>query len=67
VHAVDAVRDFSSGRNLEVELGRGSVDFPALLGQLEEFEYRGWATIERQNSEQVIDDIANAVKFLRAM
>jgi sugar phosphate isomerase/epimerase len=67
LHAVDAVRDFSSGRNLEVELGRGSVDFPALLGQLEEFEYRGWATIERQNSEQVLDDIANAVKFLRAV
>lgn len=67
VHAVDAVRDFSSGRNLEVALGRGSADFPALLGQLEEFDYRGWVTIERQGSEQVVEDCANAVKFLRAV
>lgn len=67
VHAADAVRDFSSGRNLEVELGRGSADFPALLGQLEEFEYRGWITIERTNSAQVVEDMANAVKFLRAV
>ena len=67
MHAVDAVRDFSSGRNVEVELGRGSVDFPALLGGLEEYDYRGWATIERQDSEQVVDDVANAVKFLRAI
>lgn len=67
VHAVDAVRDFSSGRNLEVELGRGSADFPALLGQLEEFDYRGWVTIERNNSDQVVEDCSNAVKFLRAV
>ena len=67
VHAVDAVRDFSSGRNLEVELGRGSADFPSLLGQLEEFDYRGWVTIERHGSEQVVEDCANAVKFLRAV
>jgi sugar phosphate isomerase/epimerase len=67
VHAVDAVRDFSTGRNLEVELGRGSADFPSLLGQLEEFEYRGWITIERNGSEQVVEDCANAVKYLRAV
>lgn len=67
VHAVDGVRDFASGRNLEVELGRGSVDFPSLLGQLEEFGYRGWATIERHSSDDVATDVANAVKFLRAI
>jgi sugar phosphate isomerase/epimerase len=67
VHAVDAVRDFSIGRNLEVELGRGSADFPSLLGQLEEFDYRSWVTIERRDSPQLVEDIANAVKFLRAI
>jgi sugar phosphate isomerase/epimerase len=67
VHAVDAVRDFSSGRNLEVELGRGSADFPSLLGHLEEFDYHGWLTIERRDSNQVIEDAGNAVKFLRAV
>jgi sugar phosphate isomerase/epimerase len=67
VHAADGVRDFATGRNLEVELGRGAADFPALLGQLEEFEYRGWVTIERRESIQVVDDVANAVKFLQAL
>lgn len=67
VHAADGVRDFATGRNLEVELGRGSVDFPSLLGQLEEFEYRGWVTIERHESSETIDEVANAVKYLRAV
>lgn len=67
VHAADGVRDFASGRNLEVELGRGSVEFPALLGQLEEFNYRGWLTIERRESDRVVEACANAVKFLRAL
>lgn len=67
VHAADRVRDFSTGQGLEVELGRGSADFPSLLGQLEEFDYRGWVTIERRDSQQLIDDVANAVKFLRAI
>lgn len=67
VHAVDAVRDLSSGRNLEVEFGRGSADIPAVLGQLEEHEYRGWVTLERTNSDDVVGDCANAVKFLRAV
>ncbi len=34
VHANDAVRDLSLGRAIEVTLGRGSADFPALLGAL---------------------------------
>jgi sugar phosphate isomerase/epimerase len=67
VHAADGVRDFSSARNLEVELGRGSADFPTLLGQLEEFDYRGWLTIERRESDQVVEDVAKGVKFLRVI
>lgn len=67
VHAADGVRDFTTGRNLEVALGRGVADFPVLLGQLEEFDYRGWVTIERRESAQIVDDVANAVKFLRAI
>jgi sugar phosphate isomerase/epimerase len=67
VHAVDSVRDFASGRGLEVELGRGSMDFPALLGQLEEHTYRGWITVERNGSLHPTEDIANAVRYLRAI
>ena len=67
VHAVDSVRDFSASRYLEVELGRGSADFPTLLGNLEEHEYRGWVTIERNGSAHTVEDFANAVKFLRSI
>ena len=67
IHACDAVRDPSTRRTQEVELGRGSADFPELLGQLSEFNYRGWATIERRESPNPIPDIENAVAFLRAI
>jgi sugar phosphate isomerase/epimerase len=67
VHANDAVRDFASRRVVDTVLGRGSVDFESLLGQLEEFNYRGWLTIERSASETVANECADAVKFLRAI
>jgi sugar phosphate isomerase/epimerase len=67
VHANDAVRDFASRRVIDTVLGRGSVDFESLLGQLEEFNYRGWLTIERRASETIADECADAVKFLRAI
>ena len=65
VHACDAVRDASTRRTTEVELGRGSADFPELLGMLTEFNYRGWTTIERRESPDPIADIENAVAYLR--
>lgn len=67
VHACDAVRDLARGQVIDVELGRGAADLPALLGQLEEFNYRGWATIECPNSADPISDAANAVAFLRSL
>ena len=44
VHACDAVRDLTRGQVIDVELGRGTADLPAILGQLEEFNYRGWVS-----------------------
>ncbi len=67
VHATDGVHDLASGHGVEVELGRGTADFPELLGLLEEFEYRDWLTIERRDSRQPVEDIGNAVRYLRAM
>ena len=49
--ARDAVRDLSLGRGVEVQLGRGSIDLPALLAQLEEHQYRGFITVERRDTE----------------
>jgi sugar phosphate isomerase/epimerase len=67
VHACDAVRDLSRGQAIDVEIGRGAADLPALLGQLEEFNYRGWVTIECQNAADPVGEMANAVAFLRSL
>ena len=67
VHANDAVRDLARGRGVETPIGRGSVDFPELIGALEEFEYRGYFSIERGNSNDPIGETAQAIQFLRNM
>ena len=51
----------------EVELGRGSANFPELLGYLSEFNYRGWATIERKETSDPIPEIENAVAYLQSL
>ena len=65
VHAKDAVRDLAQGRGLETPLGRGSVDFPALIGALEEYSYRGYFTIERKDAADPVTEIGQAVQYLR--
>lgn len=67
VHAADGVRDLATGHGVEVQLGRGTADFPELLGLLEEFDYRGWLTIQRCDSQQPVEDAANAVQYLRSL
>ena len=64
VHARDGTRDLARGRGIETPLGRGSVDFPNLLGVLEEHDYRGYFTIER-NSDDPQEEIRMAVRYLR--
>lgn len=65
VHAKDGVRDLAQGRGLETPLGRGSVDFPEIIGTLEEAEYRGYFTIEREHCSDPITEIGQAVEYLR--
>lgn len=67
VHACDAVRDLARGQVVDVELGRGTASLPALLGQLEEFNYRGWVTIECPNSADPVTEMADSVAFLRSL
>ena len=65
VRANDGVRDLSSGMGLAVPLGRGSVDYPAILAALEQRDYRGYLTIERQGPEDPREEISHAVSYLR--
>jgi sugar phosphate isomerase/epimerase len=66
VHASDAVRDFGGGRARQVEIGRGTADLPEIIGRLTEFDYRGWVTIDARDAPDAIDEIENAIAFLRA-
>lgn len=67
VHAKDGVRDLAQGRGVEVPLGRGSVDFPSVLATLEEHQYRGYFTIERENAGDPLYEIGQAVEYLKSL
>lgn len=62
--ARDAVTDLSQGRGLEVQLGRGSVDWAALLGTLEEHNYNGYLTVERNSEENSLLECSQAMEYL---
>ena len=65
--ARDGVRDFSQGRGVETPLGRGTADFPTLFGLLEDFSFRGYYTIDREDSQDPLTDISNAISFLQSV
>ena len=67
VHAKDGVRDLAQGRGMEVPLGRGSVDFPEIIGRLAECEFRGHYVIERELCQNPVFEIGEAVKYLRSL
>lgn len=67
VHATDGVRNQSQRGGVEVQLGRGSVDYPALLGALEEHGYRGWHTIERRHAADPEREFEQAISYLRRL
>ena len=62
--ARDAVRDFSLGRGIEVELGRGSIDWATLLGLLEQKHYSGFITIDRDAESDPVTQCAQGLEFL---
>jgi sugar phosphate isomerase/epimerase len=64
-HGTDATRDVAQGRGMEVPLGQGTAELPELLALLEEQQYRGYLTISRHNSRSPIEDIKQAMTFLR--
>jgi len=67
VHAKDGVRDLAQGRGVETQLGRGAVDFAEILAILEEHEYRGYFTIEREHARDPILEVSQAIQYLRSL
>jgi L-ribulose-5-phosphate 3-epimerase len=64
-HARDARRAGASRSAQEVPLGHGDIDWLELLGALEEVEYRGYLTVEREAGDNRLADVAAGVAFLR--
>jgi sugar phosphate isomerase/epimerase len=64
-HAKDARQSSASRAAQEVPLGHGDIDWLKYLAVLEEVEYRGWLTIERETGENRLADVAAGVSFLR--
>ena len=62
--ARDAVRDLAQGRGLEVQLGRGSIDWAELLGILEEHNYGGYITVDRQTDADPTGECGQALEYL---
>jgi sugar phosphate isomerase/epimerase len=67
LHARDGVRDFARGRGIEVPLGRGTADFAALLGALEEHDYPGYITVVSTNSDDPLTEIGDAISYLKSL
>lgn len=63
VYAVDGVQDLSAGRGLMVPLGQGSADFPALIGLLEDVQYRGRYCVGRPDSS--LEELQQGVQYLQ--
>ena len=62
--AKDAVRDLAAGRGLEVQLGRGSVDWPEMFSVLEENHYQGYIAIDRQYSDNFEVEACQSLEYL---
>jgi sugar phosphate isomerase/epimerase len=58
-------KDGMAGKEQEVALGKGDVDFPRYLAALRAIGYGGYLTIERECGADPVADIAEAVTFLK--
>jgi sugar phosphate isomerase/epimerase len=66
-HAKDARKSSASRAAQEVPLGHGDIDWMQFLGVLEEAEYRGWLTVERDSGGDRLGDVAAGIAFLRRL
>jgi len=60
-HAKDGLK----GKEEEVALGKGDVDFPKYLAALREIGFNGYLTIERECGPDPLADIVEAICFLK--
>jgi sugar phosphate isomerase/epimerase len=64
-HAKDARAASASRAAQEVPLGQGDIDWMLFVATLEEIEYQGWLTLERESGSDRLRDLADGVALLR--
>lgn len=64
--AFDGVRD-GSGRAMQVQVGRGSTDFPLLLSLLEQKRYGGFIVIEPSANQDAVLSCRQTIQFLKSL
>jgi sugar phosphate isomerase/epimerase len=65
IHARDARSSSVSRGAAEVALGAGDIDWLSFIGTLTAVEYTDWVVIEREQSENRLADMQQAVSFLK--
>ena len=66
-HARDARKTSVSRGASEVALGAGDINWLAMIAALTASDYRGWLVIERELTDNRIEEMKRAVAFLRKM
>ncbi|MBM79504.1 MAG: hypothetical protein CMJ78_02780 [Planctomycetaceae bacterium] len=59
----DGLKDID-GSGFEVAVGRGDVNWEECIALLEEADYRGWLTVERNQGDNKPLEMANAIQYL---
>lgn len=67
VHATDAIAGPFAGRGRAVILGTGQVEFATVFATLEERAYQGWIGLDPVEPREAREELAEAVRFLRAL
>jgi len=65
IHIKDGMRDIATGRGEEVAFGSGVVDFDEIFGLLEQQQYSGYFTVDREFSTNPQREIAETVEQLK--
>jgi len=67
VHVTDAVGESLRATGELVAVGRGGVDYPAVLGALEERDYRGYFTLRALSSGNAWEEVRQSAEYLRRL
>ena len=65
MHVKDGLKDIATGRGEEVAFGSGVVDFDEIFGLLEQQQYNGFFTVDREFAKNPIREIAETIEHLK--